>query len=245
MKKTLGIVVLLATLAAGGFGGWQFYQRQNSIIVVFDEAKGLQPGAPVQMGGIAIGKVRDLAIAEDGIDVTILLDREAQRRLSSTSLFVIDANPGGEKPVQVLAKDGAPGGIPLTARTRIRGVNSVVLWQLSDLSKQIGQLLDSQPVRDFAKNLNAFEKEMDEAIRNFDDRAMQKRLEEKVKQLAAEFEQVLHDADAKQKLEQMSLALNRLSAAIARIGDSEEAKRLGQAVDDLGRKVQKELAGRK
>ena len=43
----------------------------------------------------------------------------------------------------------------------------------------------------------------------------------------------------------MSITLGRLSEAIARIGESAEAKRLGQALDDLGRKVQKELAARK
>jgi len=244
MKKVLGTIVLLAVAAAGLFGGWQFYQEQNSITVVFDEAKGLQPGAPVQMAGINIGKVRDLTIAEDGIEVSIRLDRAAIKRLSSTSLFVIDANPGGGKPALILVKDGAPGGMPLTAQTRIRGVSSVVLWQLSDLSKQLGQLIDSPPVRDFVKNLNVFEKEMGEAIRNFDDKAMQKRLEERIKQLTAEFDQILHETNAKQKLEQMSMAITRLRAALSRIGDSDEAKRLGQALDDLGRKVQQELVER-
>lgn len=105
-------------------------------------------------------------------------------------------------------------------------------------------MIDSQPVRDFVKNLNVFEKEMDEAIRNFDNVAEQKRLEKNIKQLTEEFEQILHETDANQKLEQISLTVTRLSKAIARIGDSDEAKRLGKALDDLGRKVQDELTAR-
>ena len=245
MKKWLAIIALLAVVAAGCFGGWQFYQKQNSITVVFDDAQGLQPGALVQMAGIDIGKVRGLTIAEDGIEVSIRLDRTAKKRLSANALFVIDSDPEAGHPARVLVKDGAPGGMPLTAQTRIRGVDSVVLWQLSDLSKQIGQIMDSPPVRDFVNNLKVFEREMDEAIRNFDDQAMQKRLEKKIEQLTAEFEQIMQETDAKQKLEQMSMTITRLRAAIARIGESAEAKRLGQALDDLGRKVQKELAARK
>ena len=227
------------------FGGWQFYQKQNSITVVFDEAKGLQPGALVQMSGIDIGKVRDLTLSGEGIDVSICLDRPARKRLSSNALFVIDPNPGGDKPALVLVKDGASGGLPLTAQTRIQGISSVTLWQLSDLSNQIGQMMDSPPVRDFVKNLKVFEQEMDEAIRNFDSDDMQKRLEKKISQLTEEFEQVLHETEAKQKLEQLSSTIARFKAGISRTGDSDEAKKLFHALDDLGRRVQEELTSRK
>lgn len=115
MKKVLVIIVLLVAVAAGVFGGWQFYQRQNSITVIFDEAKGLQPGAVVQMSGIEIGEVRDLTISEEGVDVSIRIDQSAKKRLSSNSLFLIDSTPEGGKPALVLVKDGAPGGMPLTA----------------------------------------------------------------------------------------------------------------------------------
>ncbi|MFH2124111.1 MAG: MlaD family protein [Pseudomonadota bacterium] len=245
MKKVLGTIVLLSVVAVCVFGGWQFYQKRSSITVVFNEAKGLQPGALVQMSGIDIGKVRNLALSGEGIDVSICLDQSAKKRLSSNSLFVIDSNPRGGKPALVLVKDGAPGGMPLVAQTRIQGVNSTMLWQLSDFSNKIEQMMDSKPVRDFVKNLNGHEKEMDEAIRNFDSDAMKKRLEEKILQLSEEFEQVLHEADAKQKLEQISSTITRLSAAISRIRDSDEAKKLGLALDDLGRRVQAELTARK
>lgn len=244
MKNVLGTIVLLLLLLAGVFGGWQYYQKQNSITVVFEDANGLQTGALVQMGGIDIGKVRDLNLSEEGIDVSICLDRSAKKRLSSNSLFVINSNPGGGKPALVLVKDGPPGGIPLTAQTKIKGINSIAFWQLSDISKQIGQIMDSQPVRDFL-SLQDNEKEMDEAIRNFDNEGMQKRLEKMTQQLSEDFEQVLHDTDTKQKLEQISNTLTRLSAAISRIEESDEAKKLSQALDDLGHRVQTELAKRK
>lgn len=244
MKTGVRIVVLLAVAAACVFAGWQFYQRGSRIIVVFDDAQGLQPGALVRMAGIDIGEVRDLTISEHGVDVAIRLDRAAKERLTANALFVIDPNPDGGKPALVLVKDGAPGGTPLTAQARIRGVNSIILWQLSDLSKQLGQLLDSPPVLDFINNLKEVEREMDEAIRNFDSAAMRRRLEKNIAQLTREFEQALQETDAKQKLEQISRAITRLHAAIARIGDSDEAKRLGQTLDDLGRRVQEELTAR-
>ncbi len=154
MKKITWTCIGLLTFLGCLYGGWLVYRYHYSMVVEFSGAKGLHSGAPVIKSGLEIGEVLGLKISPNGIDVRLFIDPSAQKLLTTTALFVIaPAAPGYGNVPEIMVKDGAPGGLRLNYGAKIRGVDSVTLWEMSDLSKQLRQMLDEPPLRNFIKML--------------------------------------------------------------------------------------------
>lgn len=83
----LGLVVLICLAAAGsallGIGNFGLWSRQHTLIIHAPDAQSIRPGSHVQMAGLNIGQVQDVAFASDhpGVTITLKIDEEAYRRL--------------------------------------------------------------------------------------------------------------------------------------------------------------------
>lgn len=153
MKKIWIVLLALVVLGAAGFGGWQLYQRSNSVTVVFADAGGITPGTGVWMAGIEVGRVLGLQIAGDGVEMRVFLGKEVRRQLTETALFVIDPGTAqGGGPV-LRVKAGAGGTAPLAANARVKGVNSYTLWQLDDYSQKVLEFINEPQLQEGIKRL--------------------------------------------------------------------------------------------
>src|SRR6478609_11020440 len=82
MDKTLragifGIAVLVfVVMVAFGYNTLPFYPQGKSYEAYFADAGGISPGNDVNISGIKVGKVGDVALAGDVAKVTFTVDRD-------------------------------------------------------------------------------------------------------------------------------------------------------------------------
>ncbi|MFA0888984.1 MAG: MlaD family protein [Synergistales bacterium] len=74
----VGLAVFLALIALGGIvfitGGALFRHGGNMFDILFDDAMGLEIGAPAYVSGLESGAVRSLRLVPEGVIVTVVLD---------------------------------------------------------------------------------------------------------------------------------------------------------------------------
>ena len=82
---TITTIVVASTLIflLSGEGG--FFWQRYSLKTVFPSAAGLKPGAPVRVAGIEVGSVTDVVFAGDRVEVVMVIRRDMQSRVTSTS----------------------------------------------------------------------------------------------------------------------------------------------------------------
>jgi hypothetical protein len=158
-KIALGLL-LAALVAAGGYGAWYCYRQQNMVTIVFADALGLVPDAGVWMTGLEIGKVEQVRLADDGVEVTVFIRPAARKQLTDKALFVID--PGLDKKTSpiVRVKAGPPGGGPLQGGTKIRGMNSLALWEVSDFPERLKEFMNEPQLKEGLRQLDELGQEL-------------------------------------------------------------------------------------
>ncbi|MFV0443158.1 MAG: MlaD family protein [Planctomycetaceae bacterium] len=126
LQFRVGLFVLAALAAAAvlivRFGDVRKYWEESyALAIQFDEAPGVQPGTPVRMNGILIGRTRKVLLdeAEDGVLVVVDIQADRQLRTDSTPMIVrslfgdatIEFSPGKASdhiPANMKLKGSAP-----------------------------------------------------------------------------------------------------------------------------------------
>ncbi len=116
----IGLAVLFAAL--GVFFGIRFLEGTPllgagyDVVAVFDDARGLEPGNPVQMSGVRIGSIRRVALSDDGRRVFVTLAMERGARVPRGSRVTIGGFAAlGDVNVELTPPEGAVAGRPLTS----------------------------------------------------------------------------------------------------------------------------------
>ena len=83
---TVAAIVVATTLIflLSGEGG--FFWQRYSLKTIFPSAAGLKPGAPVRVSGVEVGSVTDVVFAGDRVEVVMVIRRDMQSRVTSTSM---------------------------------------------------------------------------------------------------------------------------------------------------------------
>ncbi len=139
---TFGLVIVACVvMVAFGYTGLPFYPQGKSYEAYFADAGGISPGNDVNVSGIAVGKVSEVALAGDVAKVTFTVDRKV--RLGDQTLASIKTDTVlGERSLAVTPKgSGSVTSIPV-GRTTVPYTLNMALQDLgqnsSDLDK--GQL---------------------------------------------------------------------------------------------------------
>lgn len=87
--------LLLAMVIVFLLGGQkQLFERQYSLTATFDEISGLRVGAPVQLAGVRVGVVDQIAFApsvgEKKVQVRLRINRDTQERIRADSTAAIE-----------------------------------------------------------------------------------------------------------------------------------------------------------
>ncbi len=140
----VGLITLLAVVLLAAFAvyvrGLRSARQTYSLKVTFADARGLQPGDPVRMVGVKIGKVRSVeitptrqALATLGIQRAVTLYDNYTFRVTSSGLIQ-------ERFVDVVPESYSPEAKRLEDGDRVKGVTSP---DLSDLMASGVEVLDS------------------------------------------------------------------------------------------------------
>jgi phospholipid/cholesterol/gamma-HCH transport system substrate-binding protein len=112
----IGIVAAFAVVMSAvlifllsGEGG--FFWQRYSIKTVFGDIEGLKPGAPVRVAGVEVGSVDAVEFVGDRVEVVMVVSRDMQPRITSTSVASLGSvSLLGEPAVDITA---ASGGTPV------------------------------------------------------------------------------------------------------------------------------------
>jgi len=153
----LGILIISAK-------GRYFFQKGYTIKVYFDYVSGLDPGAPVRLAGMKVGEVKDLALVDKKIEVTLKLKSTAKIRTDSiitiNSLGIV-----GEKYIEITL--GTPQGKILKPGSVIQGVNPVNVEEM--LTRTEAVVYKSERIVAFMDKLLGGEEgfvELDKIVKN-------------------------------------------------------------------------------
>jgi phospholipid/cholesterol/gamma-HCH transport system substrate-binding protein len=110
----LSLIVLAVTVLYIGSGGGVLFGRKYELKALMSDVNGLKPGAPVRVGGVEVGTVKEVDFAGAGargmVEVTMSIDRRVQDRVTTESRATLGAlGLLGEKAVDITgATRGAP-----------------------------------------------------------------------------------------------------------------------------------------
>jgi phospholipid/cholesterol/gamma-HCH transport system substrate-binding protein len=139
----LGIVAVTAMvlasmliIAVGGQGGftWQRYELRTK----FADVKGLKSGAVVRVAGVEVGKVTDVALAGQEVEVTLEVNEENQSRITTESRTSIGSLSLLGEPIIDITPSTT--GTPLKDGDYIQ--SSRAAGQLSDVAESATQTLE-------------------------------------------------------------------------------------------------------
>ena len=86
----------MVVLVAFGYSSLPFYPQGKSYEAFFADAGGISPGNDVNISGITVGKVSDVALAGDVAKVTFTVDRNDQAGRSDSRIDPDRHRSGGE-----------------------------------------------------------------------------------------------------------------------------------------------------
>ncbi len=139
LRMQVNAFLLLALLLIAGFVALVAYKqgwliRHTTIHFVTMDALGISKGMPVKLYGLTVGSVKDMAIAEEGIEVQLAINGEYMPRIlkGSRARFSREAGVVGASMIEIIPVRGSRAGLaPLAEGSRIefersRGIAEIV-----------------------------------------------------------------------------------------------------------------------
>jgi phospholipid/cholesterol/gamma-HCH transport system substrate-binding protein len=114
MRVRIGLFVLAALVLLGIlvllFGSYPtFFKRHEEITVVFAEASGLGPGAPVRRSGVRVGQVKDMTLNDETGQVEVRLQIEKPYHVRRNEQpTIVTSLLGGDSAIEFIPKREDP-----------------------------------------------------------------------------------------------------------------------------------------
>lgn len=130
------VLVACLVLVSFGYSSLPFFPQGKSYEAYFTDAGGITPGNDVNVSGITVGKVNDVALAGDSAKVTFTVDRKVQ--VGDQSMVAIKTDTVlGERSLSVTPQgSGTATVIPLGRTTTPYTLNTA----LQDLGRNVSEL---------------------------------------------------------------------------------------------------------
>ena len=162
LQFRVGLVVIVAAACAAAmvfqFGEFQsLWQRPVTVAVHFSSAAGVQPGGPVEMNGVTVGRVREVSIDRRRGGVRVVIDLERRFRICTDASPSLARSLFGDTTVEFTAGGR---GRPLRSGDLLRGETPVDPMQLvARLDEQLRTTMTSlestsQQWSQVAENIN-------------------------------------------------------------------------------------------
>jgi phospholipid/cholesterol/gamma-HCH transport system substrate-binding protein len=163
LQFRVGLFVLaslaIATVLIVRFGDVRKYWEETyALAIQFDQAPGVQPGTPVRMNGILIGRARKVLLDDAEPGVLVVVDIQADRRLRTDSRPLISRSLFGDATIEFTP--GASGEY-IPANTRLRGTSPEdPLDAVRRMEEQLAETLEafrstSREWQSVGKNVNS------------------------------------------------------------------------------------------
>lgn len=129
MVVLASLAILAFTVLYIGSGGGSPFSRKYTLKALMGDVNGLKTGAPVRLGGVEVGTVTGVALADKGmVEVTLRLDGRARERITTRSRATLGSlGLLGEKAVDINPSTDGPvipsgGYLPAEAQDPFKGL---------------------------------------------------------------------------------------------------------------------------
>jgi phospholipid/cholesterol/gamma-HCH transport system substrate-binding protein len=187
LRIRLGLFVVAALALLGVlivlFGSYpSFYKRHTDYTIVFSEAPGIGPGAPVRRSGVRIGDVKSVALDDESGQVRVVIQVEKPYTLRHSEQATIVTNLlGGDSTIDFLPRrlepDQKPDTSPVDPSEELAGVRSAsvntLLSQASDVVPTTQEILVD--IRKSLKRLDTLGPVTEETVKEYRDLAKETR----------------------------------------------------------------------
>jgi phospholipid/cholesterol/gamma-HCH transport system substrate-binding protein len=174
----LGALALLGVLIVL-FGRYpSFYKRHNEYAIVFSEAPGIGPGAPVRRSGVRIGEVKSVTLNDETGQVRVVIQVEKPYTIRHSEQATIVTNLlGGDSTIDFLPRrlepDQQPDRSPVQPGEELTGMRSAsvntLLSQASDVVPTTQEILVD--IRKSLKRLDTLAPVTEETLKEYRDLA--------------------------------------------------------------------------
>ncbi len=238
--RCLGSAAVFATLIIGCN---DMRNEQRNVVFVFEDAKGIEAGAPVMYKGLAVGRVLRVHIGEDGsveVDTQVSEDLRQQLREPCTAFIEKMKSDEGE-PVDVvvvyLGDRALASGPELTT---IEGCDSrpeLLLWQAANMARSFAQEHEEEleSVKQAARDAAQAAQRAGEKVKEFAESEDMKELREKLEKFAAQTGQKAEEtySELRKQWPELAERLDDVYKRLEELGSTDEARQLRESIERL------------
>lgn len=149
-------VLLLFFVVVGLSHGTLFRPSGMTVHVTFADANGLQAGNSVRYVGVNVGKVETVATGKDGVEVTLLLKKDAQIPKDSKAVITTDGLLGeklvsitpGQDTSHLLADGGTLTGDKAKSVDDVMDNANKLLNNVNDMMKNVNSVIGDEKTQD-------------------------------------------------------------------------------------------------
>ncbi len=216
---------------------------QSAVVFIFENAKGIETGAPVLYKGTSVGRVTDVQIGDTGsiqIKAQIMGDFRQQLREPCTA-FIEKTDSGQGEPTQavvVYLGDRALEEGP--ALSRIEGCDSrpeLLFWQAANMARSFAKEHESEleSIKQAARDAAESTRNAMEQVKEFSESEDMKRFREKLNEFAEQTGERAKEtySELKQQWPELDAKLDEVYERLEELGKSEEAQRLRESIRDF------------
>lgn len=223
MRKTLvvGSSVMLALSASWACGPSGVPVDGPYVFVLFDDRHGLEGGEPVRMHDFDIGRVEEVDLDSARVRVKVRLQANAFDQLTEKTTFSVEEGDGtyleahvldaGAPKLQEGARlEGADSSVELALRRAVEGISASSWFKkaaetLRDMRRDFDDVEWGEQEQEIRRHWNETLRDMEELAEGTADDARKaaKDVEEKVKKLAGELEEIGKSEEARKLRERM------------------------------------------
>lgn len=241
MRRKFGIIFFLILMIGAGIGFYIYHVGKNTVTVLFADAKGLEPGADVFMNGVDIGDVNDIELENGKVAAKILFHWKYRKHITDKSMFFIDSDTALGRPPVILVRNSEADGKPLVAGGRIKGVDSFLKWNTQEYSNKFKDFMESEQMNKMFKDLKMLEQDFRKLFEESTSSEIEEQIRGDLQQLAVELENAQISKDIYKELQEINEKIINLKQTLENVQESEETQKLKEALENLKKKVQKEI----
>lgn len=242
LKKSIVpmLAAFLVVLALGG-GGICFYLQNQSpdYVITFGDSKGISSGDKVILSGVEIGKVVSVKPSGTGVAVGIKAASDYQGNLTEASRFFIDAK---EAPPRLLVKNLRASAKPLAPEQIAEGTDSSLQWNVYDYAKSMNRFFETGNFQPTREAVHGRVDEMDRQFSRMNWDKLGNDLHDQMEAFSRDLDEAINDQDIEDFQKELNRKVADALAALDRVQNSQEALELRKSIENFQRKVLKQLA---
>jgi primosomal protein N'' len=156
-------------------------------------------------------------------------------------MFYIDKDKFNPDSMSIQAKSSGQLGVTIKNGDILEGTDGFLAWEISEAVDDIRKSIDSPQTRQFVAEIESLASECNKKLQEIDWERLGEDLKRETQSLVNDINQMIESEKFQLGVEELKTKIKRVEGALKEVGESEEAGRLLDALEDLYEKLNDEL----